>query len=345
MAPLSGYTDLPFRRSLRRHGCVYAFTPLVEAGSIVYNNPRVSSIIARGEEENWLGVQLLGSDLERLKTAVKKLAGHSFEVMDFNMGCPVRKVTKRGAGAALGRTPEFAAECVAAIRALSPVPVTGKIRVLDPDDPAPTVRFARLLEAAGCQALTIHGRVWKKVYSGPVAFHVIKAVREAVGMPVIANGGVMDAASAAELRRETGCSRIMVARGAIGNPWVFADIARASLKGVDPSAGQNTTEFSSVQPSNHTTIQPSNLSGGRPAHEDVCAEVVTHIRDMVDFHGEENGVKVGRKIIAAYLTGRGYSRKLRGEVMGLNAWKEVAEFMERVRAAGPSEGFERGNSF
>lgn len=308
MAPLSGYTDLPFRRSLRRHGCLYAFTPLVEAGSIVYNNPRVPSIVARGGEEEWLGVQLLGSDLERIKTAVKKISHLNFEVLDFNMGCPVRKVTKRGAGAAMGKTPEFAAECLNAIVTLSPFPVTGKIRILDHDDPTPTVRFARLLESAGCQALTIHGRLWKKVYSGPVAFDVIKAVREAVAIPVIANGGVVDLESSVTLRRETGCSRIMLARGAIGNPWLFNEIE----------------------------------GGPRPGHADVCAEVLNHIREMVDFHGEENGVKVGRKIIAAYLVGRGYSRELRGEVTGLKSWSMFTGFMERVQAAGPSEGFQRG---
>ncbi|MDT8391938.1 MAG: tRNA-dihydrouridine synthase family protein [Lentisphaeria bacterium] len=307
MAPLSGYTDLPFRRSLRRHGCVYAFTPLVEAGSIVYDNPRAPSIVARGDDEKWLGIQLLGSDLARIKTAVRKISHLRFDVLDFNMGCPVRKVTRRGAGAALGHTPEFAAECVQAIADLSPFPVTGKIRVLDHEDPAPTVRFARLLESAGCQALTIHGRLWRKVYSGPVAVDVINAVREAVTIPVIANGGVTDALSAAALRRATGCSRIMLARGAIGNPWLF-----------------------------------DTINGGKPpGHEELCAELVNHIRDMVAFHGEENGIKVGRKIIVAYLAGRGYSRDLRGEVTGLHSWAMFSAWMARVRATGPSVGFQR----
>lgn len=307
MAPLSGYTDLPFRRSCRRHGCRFAFTPLVEVGSIVYDNPKVPSLLARGAEEEWLGLQVLGSDLGRIHKAMGQLAGVAFDVIDFNMGCPVPKVTRRGAGAAMGGTPEFAAECLAAMAERTSLPVTGKIRILDHDDPAPTVRFARLLEAAGCRALTIHGRLWERVYSGPVAFHVIAAVRETLRIPVIANGGVVSAESAAELREKTGCSRIMVARGAIGNPWLFDEIA-----GRTP-----------------------------PGHLEICEELTLHLREMVAFHGEENGIRVGRKIIAAYLCGRGYPRELRGLVMGLSTWAEFSRFMERIRAAGPAEGFRR----
>lgn len=306
LAPLSGYTDLPFRRSCRRHGCVLAFTPLVEVGSVVYRNPRVPSLLARGSEETWLGLQILGSDLSRIEEAVRRLESHPFDVIDFNLGCPVPKVTKRGAGAAMGRNPDFAAECIAAIVALSSRPVTAKIRILNDEDPAPTVHYARLLQAAGCRALTIHGRTWERVYSGPVACHVIAAVADALSIPVIANGGVFDAESAAALRRGTGCSRIMVARGAIGNPWIFEQI-----QGALP-----------------------------PAHEAVCAEVDRHIREMVEFHGEEVGMRIGRKIIAAYLGGRGYPRGLRSQVMGLSDLQEFTCFMDRVRQTGPTHGYQ-----
>ncbi len=302
MAPLSGYTDLPFRRACRRQGCFFAFTPLIEVGSIVYRNPRAPALLLRGPDEPWLGVQILGADLGRLRQAVDQLNDYDFDLLDFNMGCPVPKVTRRGAGAAMGRTPEFAAECLAAIVERSRFPVTGKIRILDHHDPAPTVAFARLLEAAGCQALTIHGRLWERIYSGPVATPVLAAVRQALAIPVVANGGVMDADSANRLRQATGCSRLMVARGAIGNPWLFEEIA-----GAPP-----------------------------PSPAAVADELARHFGEMVDFYGQDVGLRLGRKIISAYLAGRGYPHELRAEVMKLRGWDDFLGWLARLRIAGPT---------
>lgn len=307
MAPLSGYTDLPFRRSARRHGCRFAFTPLIEVGSVIYGNPKVQQLLVRGEEEPWLGIQVVGTRPERLSGAMEMLADRRFEVVDFNMGCPVPKVAKRGAGAAMCQTSDTAARCVEALVKTVSVPVTAKIRILDEEDPAPTVRLAQILVDAGIRALTIHGRLWERIYAGPVAHAVIAAVRESVAIPVIANGGVMDWATGEALRSATGCGRIMLARGAIGNPWLFQTFRQG---------------------------EPA-----EPSHEARCDEMEQHIGEMVDFYGESVGMRNARKIILAYLVGHGYRRPLRHQVTALSTVAEFNALLDTVRAEGPTPGF------
>lgn len=301
LAPLCGYTDYPFRQSCRRYGCRYAFTPLVEAGSLAYANPTGEALLYRGPDEEWLGVQLLGNRPDLIEAAVRRLNDHHFEVLDFNLGCPVPKVTKRGAGVALAHELELAVGCVEILVRHSRFPVTAKTRVLDAVDPAPTVRLAQALEAAGVQALTLHGRTWRQIYSGPVHLHVVRAVRESVRIPVIANGGVFDAAGAAALRAATGCSRLMIARGAIGNPWIFRETA----------------------------------AGAAPAplvtRADLAGELETHVLAMAAHHGEGHGLRLARKIIMGYLKGRGFRHSLKDAAAHLATLAEFHQFMEQLR--------------
>ena len=307
MAPLSGYTDLALRRACRRHGAFYAFTPLVEAGAVVYGNPRTDTLLLRGDDEPWLGVQLLGSSCDRLAKAVRIVGELPFDLVDLNMGCPVRKVTKRGAGAALCTDPELAARCIDALVDHTSRPVSAKIRILSRTDPAPTVSLAERLVASGIAALTIHGRVVADVYSGPCQTDILQAVREAVPIPVIANGGIMNAVDASRIRQETGCSRIMLARGAVGNPWIFRALANPAYRG--------------------------------PSHQDVCDEIHHHVSGMVALHGEHRGMRHARKIIAAYLCGRGYRRAKRKQATALSTFAEFDRFLSEIRQEGPTPAY------
>ncbi len=306
LAPLSGYTDLAYRMSCRRHGCRFAFTPLIDAGSLLFGKGKGETGLSlrRGREEPWLGVQLLGADPAKLGECARLLAHRDFDLLDFNMGCPVPKVMKRGAGAALSGNRPLALKCLDALVQGSAFPVTAKIRVLDHENPEPTVAYARALEETGIRALTVHGRVWDKVYSGPVAFRVISAVRDALKIPVIANGGAMDRDSAFLLRRESGCSRIMIARGSMGNPWIFRELA-------DPP-------------------------GPPPTHEEICDEVERHGSAMMDLYGERDGIIMARKIILAYLVGRGYRRVHRRDASRVRSRREFEEFLRLVRVEGTS---------
>jgi tRNA-dihydrouridine synthase B len=304
LAPLAGYTDLPFRRACRQQGCQFAFTALVDAGAMAYGNPHNEMILQRGPEEPWLGTQVLGSDPELIAKATRLLNQRQFEQVDFNLGCPVKKVVQRGAGAALALQREQAVRCVETAVRESVHPVTAKIRVLDDHDPAPTVALALALQECGIRALTIHGRTLDRIYAGPVACQVIVAVREALDIPVIANGGIFSRADAEALASHTGCSWVMVARGAIGNPWLFREL-------LDPDA-------------------PA------PTHEEVCAVVREHVEGMIQVYGERNALRNARKIILSYLVGRGYSRELRGQVTNVATREEFLAIWEKIRDEGPS---------
>jgi tRNA-dihydrouridine synthase B len=231
------------------------------------------------------------------------LQAMDFDAVDFNMGCPVRKVMQRQAGAALMRNPDNALTCLKILRDSTDKPVTVKTRILSETDPEPTVRFCEALAGVGIDGLTIHGRLAGKVYSGPVAYSVIKAVREALKIPVCANGGIFSRADALRLAAETGCQRLMVARGAIGNPWIFQEL----------------------QAEEYTP----------PSHQEICEVMHEHLQQMRDFYGEELAMVIGRKIVQSYLVGRGYRRSLRHQAVQICSWQDFQEFHRQVAEEGP----------
>ena len=306
LAPLSGFTDLPYRRSARRHGAFYAFAEMVDAASLAHTPERGLALAERGAEEEFLGVQVVGADHEWLKRSCDELNARDFSLLDFNLGCPVAKVVKKGAGAALGRHIDAALECFELLTRYSRFPVTAKFRILTHDDPAPTVELARGLAELGARALTVHGRTLEDFYTGPVRADIIAAVREAVspyGVPVIANGGVRDKATYDALRRESGCSRIMVAQGAMGNPWLFNEI----LNGAPP-----------------------------PTLDEWKCEVHTHVAEMVALYGEKSALRQARKIIHDYLKGRGFAATYRSRASLLCTFAEFEAWLTEARPAAES---------
>ena len=305
LAPIAGHTDLPMRLSARRHGCRYAFTEMVDAGSLVFGNYKTNCLlIARDPSEEFLGIQLVGSEPEVLKKAAQIVNEHDFSVLDFNMGCPAPKVAKKGEGAAfVVQRPDEAVAAFAGLVENSKIPVTAKMRILSETDPEPTVRFALRLQEAGASALTIHGRLMKNFYSGPVAFSMVRAVREALSIPVLANGGALSQPLYRHLLEETGCEYGMIARGACGNPWIFREIGEGRI---DP-----------------------------PTLEEFAEEMRTHFYAMMDFYGPENGVRISRKTLLEYLRGRGFPGELRASVSFLNSAEEFETLLKKVRR-GPS---------
>lgn len=297
MAPLSGYTDIAYRRSMRRHGCRYAFTEMIDVASLFYAHKRSKEMLLRGADEPWLGVQLVGENPEHIKKAVEIVNHYDFDVVDFNLGCPVPKVAKKGAGAALGKQIEKAIDRFKIITDYSIHPVTAKIRILSETDPEPSIRLAEGLAAAGAQALTVHGRIMEKIYSGPVAFEIIKAIQTAIKIPVIANGGIMSATDAAVMREKSCCSRIMLARGAMGNPWLFDEIIHSD------------------------TFVPPDL-------EELKEEMVCHIEEMITLYGETLALRLGRKIVFDYLRGRGFYGQFRNRASSLATREDWQSFQD-----------------
>ncbi|MCQ2378450.1 MAG: tRNA-dihydrouridine synthase family protein [Victivallaceae bacterium] len=299
LAPLSGFTDLPYRRAARRGGCRYAFTEMVDAASIVYNPERAKSYLLRGDEEDFLGVQLVGADPAWLKRAARFLDGFDFSVIDFNLGCPVPKVVKKGAGAALGKNGELAVRCLEGIVAESRAPVTVKMRILDAVDPAPSVALAVRLAETGARAITVHGRTRDAFYTGPIAYGVIRAIAESVSVPVIANGGIHSVEDAKSMRRESNCSRLMLAQGAMGNPWLFRRIG----------------------------------GGAAPDFDEWKSVVLEHLAGMVALYGESEAMKRARKIVHDYLRGRGFPASARAEASRLAALRDAETLLAKLTAA------------
>ena len=310
LAPLSGFTDLPYRRSARRHGCTYAFTEMVDAGSLVYRNVKTVKMLERGDDEEWLGLQLVGADEKLLEEAVRIVNDRNFDVIDFNLGCPAPKVARKGEGAVLAENAGKALSAFESIVRTSQIPVTAKIRILDENDPAPTVELARKLYECGAQAVTVHGRIRKRFYSGPVFYEIIQAVKDALPCPVLANGSVFDVHSFCEIRKKTGCDSVMVARGAMGNPWIFSEI--------------------------NSFLRNSQWEPPTPA--EFADEVFRHISEMADFYGLEMGLKVARKVILDYMRGRGFPRVLKTEVIHIASIEDLKQFTKQL-AEGPTDRY------
>lgn len=304
LAPLSGFTDLPFRISARRFGCRHAFTEMIDAGSLAFGTEKTIRFLDRAPEEDWLGVQLVGSAPDHLAKAVNILNTREFSVIDLNMGCPAPKVAKKGEGAMLALRPDDALKAFEAIAKISRFPVTVKTRIQDEKDPGSTIKFVKMLENAGAKAVTIHGRIKKAFYSGPVFHDIIAAIRENVNIQIIANGGVMNLASYDRLREESGCSCVMLARGAMGNPWLFKEIAEGHA--IIPSPGE------------------------------LCDEMRRHIMHMVGYYGENLAMKIARKIVLDYLKGRGYPRNIKCGVSHMDSVADFEGILSQIAASTPA---------
>ena len=306
MAPLAGYTDLPYRHSLRRHGCSYAFTEMVDIGSLIYAKERTRNFLDRADDEEWLGLQLVGCKLDEIEKAVEIVNEFNFSVLDLNIGCPVPKVARKGKGAGLAKDVDHAAKIIELMVKKSKYPVTAKIRIQDIEDPEPTILLVQKLKNAGVRAITIHGRLDKAVYSGPCYGDIIKTVKESVDIQIIANGGVVDYETYRDLKKNSGCTEIMVARGAMGNPWIFEEIKTGKKRFI-------------------------------PADE-LCNEMESHIFELADYYPEVTAMKLSRKIILDYLHGRGYPRELKCGVVKIKTVEDFKDFMLEVKK-GPTQRF------
>ena len=231
LAPMAGVTDLAFRAVCREMGAGLTFTEMVSAKALVYQDGKTRGLLKLGEGEHPAGAQIFGSDAGCMAEAAAlalEISGADF--IDINMGCPVGKVVKSGDGSALMRDPEKAMRIIGAVVRAVNCPVTVKIRKGWDKGSANAVEFAQMAEAAGASAITVHGRTRTQMYSGKADWDIIREVKSAVGVPVLANGDVFSAGDAARILKYTGADMAMVGRGALGDPWIFMQ-ATATLEG------------------------------------------------------------------------------------------------------------------
>lgn len=276
LAPMAGVCNPPFRILAKQLGAGMVCAEMVSDKALVHGSEKSKRMLTILPDEHPVSLQLMGYDKDSMEKAAAMVGETNADLIDINMGCPVLKIYKNGSGAALARDPDYAAEIVKAVVSHVDKPVTVKFRKGWDDDHVNAVEVALAVQEAGAKAVAIHGRTAKQMYSGVADWDVIRRVKEAVRVPVIGNGDVVEPEDAKRLMEETGCDAIMVARAALGNPWIFREIAHYLETGEKLDA---------------------------PDIDERIAVTIRHMRLLVEHKGEVIGVKEMRKHAAWYIKG------------------------------------------
>ena len=223
LAPLAGYSDLPFRLLCRRYGAALCYTEMISCHGLVYNKQKTLQMTQTVPEERPVSLQLFGADPDMMGKAAAIVTDMPIDIIDINMGCPVKKVVKKGAGAALMKNRDLAAAIIRQVCNNSSLPVTIKIRTGWSHDTLVATDFAKMAEDNGASGIAVHGRTWSQGFGGEVDWQTIRSVKNSVAIPVIGNGDISTYQEAVACLEMSGCDGVMIGRGALGNPWVFSE--------------------------------------------------------------------------------------------------------------------------
>lgn len=310
LAPMAGYTDYAMRRICRELGAEYLISEMVSAKALVYGDRKSAPLARIRADESPAAVQLFGSEPEVLAEAARLVesgiaGGVPPTAIDLNFGCPVRKITGNGEGSALMKTPRQIEAIVRAVANAVSIPVTAKLRIGWDESSRNAVECALFAEAGGAAAVCIHGRTRTQQYSGEADLAAIAEVVEALCIPVIGNGDVRDGKSALRMLRETGCAALMIGRGAVGNPFVFREIASA-IDGRD--------------------FTPPTLA-------ESLAVGLRQLRYAIEDKGEETAVLETRKSFASYLVGFRGAAALRARIHEAKTYAELEALAREILSA------------
>ena len=304
LAPMAGVSDLPFRLLNRRFGCELAFIEMINVRSLGYKMRKTKKMLSTSAKDKPLGLQIIGCEEEFILKAIDVLGSYEYDVLDFNAACPVKKVARRGEGAALLKDPKKLNKLLKLLVKNSSKPVTVKIRTGWDKDSVNAKEAALASQDAGVSALFIHGRNREQGYSGEVDYDAIKDVKKALSIPVIGSGDVFSPELAKKMLDETGCDGLLVARGALGNPWIFQEI-KEFLK-------------------NKKIIK-------KPRIDKIADVMIEHMDSYIDFYDALHGIRRFHKFFGWYTKGIPNVRPLRENAFRTKTKEEMLEIIQSFR--------------
>lgn len=301
LGPMAGVTDLPFRLLCKEQGCGILYSEMVSAKAILYKNKNTDVLLNIDKREHPVGIQLFGSDPDIMAEIGSRVAEGNCDFIDINMGCPVPKIVNNHEGSYLLTQPKLVEEILTKMVKAINKPVTVKTRKGFKNGESQAVEIAKIAESCGVAAVAVHGRTREQYYGGKADWDIIKAVKEAVKIPVIGNGDIFSPQDAKAMKEYTGCDGLMVGRAARGNPWIFKEINEYLKTGIVPE---------------------------KPSAEEVKNMILKHASMLIEYKGEYTAVREMRKHIAWYTQGLPHSAELRrrcNEIVGWESLKEVIE--------------------
>ena len=303
LAPMAGVADRAFRELCMSYGAAYVISEMVSSKGLTMQDKKSKELLFLSDTERPAGAQIFGDDPEIMANAALKAMEFSPDFIDINMGCPAPKIAGNGGGSALLKNPELIGKIVKKVVEVSPVPVTAKIRIGWDKNSINAVEIAKIIEAAGADAITVHGRTKDQMYAPPVSLDEIANVKKAVSIPVIGNGDIVDGKSAKLMLDMTGCDFLMVGRGALGNPWIFQCINAYLNKEADFT---------------------------EPTLEEKMDVMLRHIGTLCEYKGVRIGMREARKHAAWYIKGIRGAATFRQEIGQLSTMDELKALAERV---------------